>query len=221
MCYNPRMGKLLLMVAVIAAAVLFFKQCGPSQTKNAAFTGTWKIEMENGISGAKEEETVTVSADKDMFRTVAKNGGGSETVTVYDGEMLHQKYGYSAAPAQTTDAGAEAPQLVSSSSASPTRSEKKSVIQTGPLRFWSHSFVGQAGPGGKIADQDTVLYQAREKRPDGEITVQGWVDAKTGIVLKSVDTIYSSQVGSMVSKTTRECQEIRYGPVEPSTFAKP
>ena len=208
------MGKLVL-AAVVVGTVLFFGKCGPSRAQDVAFSGAWVITTENGISGAKDEETVSVAADKKMFRTVSRERFG-EAVAVYDGGTIYEKYNYTPEHPAEPDADGAAPPP-----AAPVRSEKMSEMRTGPRRFWSRSFVGQSGPGGQIAGRETMLYQAREKRPDGEITVQGWVDARTGVVLKSVETIYSSQVNSMVSKITRECQTINYGPVDPSTFAKP
>ena len=220
------MGRLLLVIVLIGGFMLLLRNCGPSSSQDVPFTGTWKIENENGISGSKEVLNVIVTADKKLFKTVSKGEYG-ETTAIYDGEMLHTKQTYVPPPGSeqfSTPADHPAnPQPPESpqTRGSDVSSQKVSDSRMMPLRFWARTYVGNAGPGGKVAGQETVLYQAREKRPEGEITVQGWVDAKTGLVLKSVDTIYSSQVNSMVSKVTRECQQIQYGPVEKSAFSKP
>jgi len=218
--------KIILVIAALAVGFfLVQRSCiAPSEAKNVTFTGAWKVTQENGISGTKSEVTMAVTASKDKFRIV-EQGEGSEKTTVYDGDMLYTKYAYAAQPAlaaQPQDAGADGAPRDAALSAPQTASEKpRGPNQLAQLRFWARSYVGRTGPGGKMADRDTVLYQAREKRPDGELTIQAWVDAQTGVVLKSVTTIYSSQVGSMVSKTTEECQQIQYDSADPSAFSKP
>ena len=80
---------------------------------------------------------------------------------------------------------------------------------------------GHGEPGGVIAGQDTLLYKRGEHRPDGDISEQNWVDAKTGVLLKSIFTIYSSQVRSIVRQETWDCQSIVYNQVDESDFKSP
>src|SRR5262245_10584428 len=92
-CIIRRMGKLIFLVALIGCGCLFMQRCSRSRARDDSFNGTWKIEDENGITGAKFAQTVVVTADKKKFRIVSQGRRGDET-TVYDGEMLHQKVTY-------------------------------------------------------------------------------------------------------------------------------
>ncbi|MBI4374958.1 MAG: hypothetical protein HY549_00765 [Elusimicrobia bacterium] len=199
--------------------------CAPSRSKDVTFQGTWKVVEENGIAGTKEERTVEVSADKERFKTVSRSES-FELITVFDGTDLHQKSVYHREAAPEGGEAVDQPGLEAGAAsgmfAPQVRTEpqvKKSQVEA--LRFWRRSYLGEAGSGGRIAGRDTVLYQAKARRPDGEITAQAWLDSENGTVLKTINTIYSSQVNSMVTRVTEECQQIRYGPVESLAFAKP
>jgi hypothetical protein len=89
------------------------------------------------------------------------------------------------------------------------------------MRFWKtvEMNAADAGPGGRIAGRETVLYQMRENRPDSTATIQRWVDADHGILLKSVTSIYSKQVETEISRETLECQAIQFGAVDPAALA--
>jgi hypothetical protein len=173
--------------------------CGTSKPKEASFKGKWKQVFENCIMGVKDESIVDVFTDGLRFRTESEN-----SIQVYDGKYLYSKM-------KNTLEGHNFP--VHINEISPEKIK--------PSKFWFVIHQGKTGPGGNIAGQETVLYQAKMNRPDGEISSQVWVDAKTGIALKSVQTIYSHQVSQMVTQNSQECLEISYGYVDDGLFVKP
>ncbi len=188
----------------------FLAACGPRDPADARFKGTWKHIVENGLTNAKDESLVTVTADGDRFR-LAEKAGDTEAIEVFDGHTLYTQYAgpFSVPPNEGT-------------STSTVSAEPMTVTQTGSRRFWSSTFrAGHAEPGGMIAGQATLLYRAGDRRPDGDISEEQWVDAKTGVLLKSIATIYSSQVRSIVRQETRECQSIDYADINESDFLKP
>ena len=208
------MNKIPIFAALIVFGIFALGGCGQSGADNASFTGVWNGEDENGISGAKDTQRVTVMTDGNGFKITTEDPTG-ESIAAYNGETLYRKFTPSPTPAGSTESAPEPAQALTD------QSETASKMKTMPLRFWTRTYEGKGVPGGQVAGQDTILYQARENRPDGDIIAQAWVDAKTGVVLKSVDTIYSKQVDSMVSKVSRTCESIQYGPVDKSAFAKP
>jgi hypothetical protein len=188
---------------------------------DAAFTGTWIVTTENGISGARSQETLTVSATGRQFR-IDSHTEEADVATVYDGDMLYTKSAYTSHYGSPSDQSQAVG--VDSYASNPSVSqhmEKSDEVKVANLRFWADLPVGKEQPGGQMAGHDVVHYMAGEKRPDGEISLQYWVDPKTRVVLKSIQTIFSSQVSSMVSQTTKECQQIDYHPLDPSVFNKP
>ena len=76
-------------------------------------------------------------------------------------------------------------------------------------------------PGGDIAGRATALYKSGEKRPDGDVAMQVCSDEKVGITLINISTVYSKQIGQVVSRKTEECKSIQFGPVDPASFNKP
>src|SRR5258708_1933415 len=95
------MGKTSRIVVGIAAAFCL-SACGANSDRAPAFSGTWKVDTENGITGSKETETIDVSVDNNMFRIASQNPEG-KAVTVYDGETLYERL--IAAPPASPDAG--------------------------------------------------------------------------------------------------------------------
>jgi hypothetical protein len=185
------------------------------QVKQAAFKGQWRVTTENAIAATKEEGIVSVVSDGQRFRI--ENPGYT---TVYDGVMLH-----------TSDVEQQQPSIIDGmvpsqdtsipSASSAISSRKPEVSELNGLQFWKCGMTdGKKSTGGTIAGQETVLYEVRSTRPEGEVTIQNWVDAKTGILLRSVTTIYSTQIEQVVMRTTRECFDIAYGPVTDS-FSRP
>jgi hypothetical protein len=206
--------KKLVAALCVLAPMYFFPGCGPGEPEKASFKGTWQHTSENGIANTKEEVTVTATVDRDRFRLETKIPGGGSSIAVFDGTTLYSKY-ESATPNVYGSPleGAGTPSV----SAEPMTSEK-----VGPHRFWANAYrTGHGEPGGTIAGRDTLLYKAAERRPDGEFSRQEWVDAKTGVLLKSIDAIYSSQIRSMVRQETWECQTIDYSPPNEADFQKP
>jgi hypothetical protein len=187
----------------------FLAGCGPSDPQDARFKGTWKHITENGLTKEKGELAITITADHDRFRLAQKSNYG-ETIEVFDNHTLYTKY-------------VSSPGAFPLEPSTPTVSaEAVTVTQTGSRRFWANAITaGHGDPGGVIAGQDTLLYKRGEHRPDGDISEQDWVDAKTGVLLKSISTIYSSQVNSIVRQETWECQSIVYNQVDESDFKSP
>lgn len=185
--------------AGVIVGALFMSGClapgGSGKAGETAFTGEWTLIDENGISGDIERDTVSVVTDGKRFKI-----DGKYTVNVYDGASLKTKY-----KSQEGYGGFKTEESVSS--------REITEYQVSEYKFWAKSIGGKAGSGGQIAGRDTVLYQARSNRPDGEITTQCWVDSETDIVLKYIFTIYSKQISAIVTKNTKECISITYDPL--------
>lgn len=215
------MKNLLLLVVLTVGLGAFIKKCGPSRAaQNLEFEGAWVLANESEIVGGKEEQNARVWARKDRFKIIAqhKSTGStgdpieSEVTTVFDGQDLHVKTVF--APRRNYQGEmTEIP---------PESNSRKPVPgELDGLRFWTKSFVGNAGPGGQVAGRDTLLYSVKARRPDAESTEQAWVDAKTGLVLRSNNSLFSRQVNMTVGRETLECSSIRYGAVPDTVFAKP
>ena len=211
------MKKLLIVIVAVGGLIYFLRKSSPSRAENVSFEAAYTLKTESGISvsGPHVEETSLV-VDKDRFalHSTIKGSYGSvdERWTVYNGEKIQGKFVHHPGPEDEESEGMTEPSVYS---------RELSETELHNLRFWSRSFLGEAGPGGKIAGRDTTLYQARNNMPDSTITVQAWVDSETGIVLKSVKSVYAKQVEDLLNKETVECKSIRYGPVEDSAFAPP
>ncbi len=184
---------------------LFLFGCGPGDPKDTHFKGTWRHVQENSIANTKEEERVTATVDHDRFR-LERTIGASQIIDVFDGKTLFRKSVYTSA---------DTPFPPSESS------QPATVTQTGSERFWTGYQQGHSGPGGLVAGRDTLLYQISNHRTDGDLGAQEWIDAKTGILLKSSSSIYSSQARMMVRQESWECESITYDPVDESAFQKP
>ena len=191
---------------ILLGLALLLPACGGSG--DVSFSGKWTIVKENAISDQKSEESVDVIAEGNKFRLHSVDEE-TDTLLIYDGSNLTEKTTVLKTPEGETPA---APRLTTT---------RKTDMEVSPLRFWAVSFSGNTLPGGQIAGRDTVLYQAQEVRPDGQMTVQAWVDPQTNVVLKRVFTIYSSQIEQLVSRSTEECREIHYGPLDDANFTRP
>jgi hypothetical protein len=195
---TPVLRGLLLSLALIGAG------CEPPPP-DIAFTGTWTVQKENGVADEKSLTTVQVTVAGNRFKTEAKNPD-EEIIEIYDGEHLTSK---------KTD--------FSQSAASNSPVESTVAISNNemePRRFWKKNMTGDSLPGGQIAGRETLLYQIQENLPGKKMTRQSWVDAETKVLLKNIFTVYSVQLDLILSKTTEECQEIHYGPVNNAVFAK-
>ncbi|MFH1380418.1 MAG: hypothetical protein ABII23_09080 [bacterium] len=183
--------------------------CTAPKPAQIAFTSEWKKVFENAIAGDIEETTVSVITDGIKFKIEDKY-----SINVYDGINFYSKT--KEIPMQD---------LFSSFSDNrdflETQEREISETQAKQYMFWLRSQGKKEGPGGNIAGQETVLYQIGARRPDGELRSQTWVDAETGIVLKSMQTIYSTQIEQLVSKEETECTQIEYGYVDEENFNKP
>lgn len=215
------MKNLLLLIVLTVGLGAFIKKCGPSRADaRLEFEGTWALANESEIAGGKEEQTARVWAKKNRFKIIAQhkstgmNGEPieSEVTTVYDGKELHAKTVYAPRRNYQGEMTVTPPETFSRA---PVTGEVEG------LRFWTKSFQGNAGPGGRVAGRETLLYSVKARRPDAESTEQAWVDAKTGIVLRSNNSLFSRQVNMTVGKETLECAAIRYGAVPDSVFTKP
>ena len=204
------MRKDLIRVPLIICAFLFLfslTSCGVPEPKKVPFVGKWRLFLQTIASN--EERFVNISTDGERFRIE-----DDASIQIYDGTYLYSKTKgeYLESMGYGMELGDEFLGAFES---------EISKAQSDQLRFWVHYQGGKAGPGGQIAGRETVLYQTRAVRPDGEITVQNWVDAETGIVLKSVNTIFAKQIGEVLTKDLKECTEINYAQVEEDLFSKP
>ena len=195
--------------------------CGPSDPHDAHFKGTWKHTVEDSIGNKKDSEIIDVIADHDRFRTELKLVGGGSSIDIFDGKMLYHKSVY--VPVDAAGQPLQGDALAAAGAQTPYETAKAATpTETGSQRFWSLvDTPGHGEPGGSIAGRDTVLYKAHDHRPDGDISEQQWLDAKTGVLMKRMMSIYSSQVNSMVRQEEWECQSIDYAPVDESAFNKP
>lgn len=215
------MKNLLLLVVLTVGLGAFIKKCGPSRAAgDLEFEGTWILVNESEIAGGKEEQTARVWVKKDRFKIISQHkssGFSSEPIetqvtTVFDGKELHLKTVF---PPRRNHQGEMTVEPPDSSSRTPVTGEVDG------LRFWTKSFQGNAGPGGQVAGRETLLYSVKAQRPDAESTEQAWVDAKTGVVLRVNNSLFSRQVNMAMGKETLECTSVRYGPVADGEFAKP
>jgi len=201
--------------------LLLLAGCGKNPDQ-AAFTGTWNFIEENSITGATETVQVTVNALPPRFRLTTANRS-SEEVEVYDGTALHTKYiskaEHSAYEAENPiDSEADETPVVSEPR---TESAAMTKNQAMVRRFWAQPISGDSVPGGLVAGRDTVLHESKWKRPDGEFSLQVWADAKTDIILKSVESVYSSQAQTLVHRSIKECVTIDFTPPGEATFTQP
>jgi hypothetical protein len=215
------MKNLLLLLILTVGVGAFIKKCGPSRADaRLEFEGTWTLANESEIVGGKEEQTARVWVKKDRFKIVSQHKSTdmrgdpieSEVTTVFDGKELHVKTVF--APRRNYQGEMTV--------APPETSSRPPVAgEVDGIRFWTKSFQGNAGPGGQVAGRETLLYSVKARRPDAESTEQAWVDAKTGVVLRSNNSLFSRQVNMTVGKETLECVAIRYGVVADGEFTKP
>lgn len=204
-----KMGKKIIFYS-ICAMVAACMSCGKPEPKNVSFAGSWKMIFENAISGDTEERTVSVITDGNRFRLEDEL-----SIKVFDGNVLYTKSKPSTFE-DTTSGYQPDPRWFE------TRQQEITPVQANQLKFWLKSGGKKQGPGGNIAGQETVLYQAGVNRPDAQIALQYWIDAETGVVLKSVHSIYSKQVEQLVSRETTECIQIDYyALVDDQSFTKP
>lgn len=191
---------------IALALALLVAGCAEPSDK-PAFTGKWTVTKENAISDQTSQETVDLTVKGRRFKLHAVSDD-TDQVLVYDGKTLTTR----TTPLRSMDG--ESPASMS------TRASEKSDTEVAPQRFWAASYSGQAIAGGQICGRETLLYQTRDVRPDGEMAVQAWVDAETQVVLKRTFSIYSSQIEQLVSRSTEECRELSYGPVDDTVFAR-
>jgi hypothetical protein len=196
----------------VAAGLVILAGCGSGDALDAHFKATWKHVTENGIVGTKSDETIVVIANGKKFRRVTRSAE-AEITSVYDGATLYTKEVW--VPSETAAATKIVPPAIRESARQVTEFDIASD------RFWTRFLPVKREPGGLVAGQDTVLYTIAERRSDGELSEQSWVDAKTGILLKKIVADYSSQIRAIVTQNTWECQSIDYGPVDEAAFQKP
>lgn len=195
---------------VIICIVFGISACGTSKPAGVSFSGEWKIVSENFISGDKETSTARVVTDGTRFRIESEY-----RIQVYDGTNLHSKSKRTIPENMPDNINMEIP-------AAETYTSPLTKFLAKQYTFWISSRGKKEGPGGTIAGRETILYQAGGARSDGEIRLQTWVDAEKGIVLKSINSIYSRQIEQMVTTVTHECRSIDYdGMIDEASFSKP
>ncbi len=213
------MKNLVIILLFLAGAFLVFRRCAPSRAGDVAFTSEWTVER--GAMGETQSTDVRLTTDGNRFRLEERQrslDGEFLNVTVYDGSSLHVRSEV-LSESESQRRGRESDGLPFPA---PTLDSRPVTEQdVSPLRFWTRSYEGDAGPGGRVAGRETVLYQARSKLPTETRTVQAWVDEKTGVPLKTRISAYSKQVESEVFSESSECLRIQYGDVDPAAFAKP
>jgi outer membrane lipoprotein-sorting protein len=182
---------------------LTLSACGQKGPDSAEFSGSWRHVTENSMSGDKIQEVLKVVAKGKKFRQEIETvGESSKTILVYDGKTLYTQSPYDQEP-QTT-------------------AEQAGEDETYRQRFWASAVTQGAGePGGTIAGREAVHFHTQDRRTDGEMDQETWLDRKTGLLLKSILIVNSNQVEKMVMRETWECQQMTFGPVDESAFIKP
>lgn len=149
-------------------------------------------------SGERAESRVLVHVDGSRFRIEDE-----QRIDVYDGTTLCTVFKDvsdtdHAMPGEA-DHGGAADRTVSAA--------PRTAAEVRSLRFWENRLEREKGPSGVIARRDTILYEVLD-RPDGEFAISCWVDAKTGVVLKSVQTVFARQVESVLVRSGVTCVSI-------------
>ncbi len=211
------MKNLLLAVLAVAAFAFLLKKCSPSRVQDSPFSGTWTVIRENETAGTKTAERVRIHTDGKRFRTEADAREDRfmappaeyKVTRFFDGETLFEKIVYAPSPD-----GAHATEP-SEYSHKPTEAELHEI------RFWRKAYTGEAGETETVAGRKARRYHAKVKLPDSVRSVDAWVDAETGAVLKAEIVLHSSQANTTVFRRTEEAVEFTPGPVDASLFRKP
>ena len=201
------MAKRSVFLLIFAASVAAMAGCGSTSVKNPSFRAQYKQIAENSITGAKDERTTSVWTDGRRFRLE-----DDLSVKVFDGTKYYSK-------AKDNPGG-----LLNSAQGKPAETYEEPMTDAESLSqmFWFPKFAGKKSvPGGLVSGQDTVLYEVKEIRPDGEMKVKIWTDARHNVILKSQMSIYSSQIEQMVMQQSFECASITFAPQDETLFAKP
>jgi hypothetical protein len=192
--------------------------CAPLPVNQAAFSGHWEQTTENGITGQVDKESWDVQVEGDKYHMIDRLGT-MENHYAYDGK----EFRHSGSPTLTQIADAIGIPALKNAVAqmNPPPTPEATHMAAQLHCFWLQRKQGEKSAGGTLCGRETILYDATEKRPDGEIHQQVWFDKENDIVLKRVYTIYSSQIQSMVSKTTLECQSLQIQHPDPAVFSQP
>ena len=214
------MKNVLAIVALSIGLWFFLKNCGSGSAQNLEFEGTWVFVSESELSGGQSEKTSQVWVKGKRFKTVTKsqeagwNGKTfeSEATVVFDGEQLHLK---TVNPPYKDYEGNMQTPPPESTSRIPVKGELDG------FRFWNDSPRGKKEPGGRVAGRETLLYKDNGARSDAKAINQWWVDAETNLLLRSIQSLFSTQANVSMGKDTLECTSLRFGAVSDNVFAKP
>lgn len=211
------MGKILIVLAVLGGGALVMKNCAAGSTKDVPFVGKWTIVTKDEMQGNQIDNTSRVISGEGKYRIEREIfdhywGSTTEEILVFDGKTLYTKTSV----------------VYPESSSYENKAPTYTAVPLSYARARQHIFwrtvtdpKAKAGPGGLVAGRETTLFQSRGNRPDGAATVQIWVDAETGVVLKQTQSIYSKHVEMEISRVSIECEEISFGPLDESVFEKP
>ena len=208
-----------------AVLLLALAACA-KRPERTALQGTWITTEENPAQGLREESECVVAAKPPKFRIERKEiseMGVTTVVEVYDGDALHRRDHFEPGPAFTALHAQGIPEelLNRETPTFKTISEAIRPEKAQARRFWAMMALGDSSPGGLICGRDTILYETKWRRPDGEFSDQVWVDAKTRVILKSINSIYASQIGSLLRRVTTECRTIDFTAPPDTAFAIP
>jgi hypothetical protein len=209
------MKKGLWVIAALVTVALLLRRGAESNPDKASFTGEWSYMTDGGpVRALAARKTVEVAADRGRFRvseiTASADGKSASTTTyVYDGKTLHQK--------------TRGPQPFFNREDAREISEQKAA----PLRFWARrvSVLYKLIPKEKelaapVAGRSTVLHEIIAGDPYSEqVTVRKWIDAETGVVLKSEESYLNKYQETAL--TAWECRRIEYKRPPKELFQKP
>ncbi|MBN1383568.1 MAG: hypothetical protein JW983_01635 [Elusimicrobia bacterium] len=178
---------------LLISVVIGFSGCGDSKD-NVSFIGKWKQVSESEVTGSKDEYVYTVMSDGMRYRIQTER-----YVRIYDGSQMHTKY-------------------IKSDGSGEFSSKMVTGARVTDPKFWYKKIRGKSKAGEQIAGRETKVYGLMMNRPDGEVTAKYWIDAETGVLLKSIESVYSKQVSMVVTETTYQCQEIEYTDLDDKVF---
>lgn len=192
-------------VCLVCALGLGFISCTSSKDKTISFRSEWVYIEENAITEVTTKDYMTIITDGIRYKRIEKEIERGSLIMIYDGTQFGVKYIYNH-------------DKFGSDENNSFSIMKMTLLEAKTIMFWIRHRGEKTEHGERIANQETILYQLGGARVEGEYTKQWWVDAKTGITLKFMDTTYSSQMKQIIARVIYECKQISYETIDGTNF---